>query len=237
VKTPGENLLKRFILCVLMVGCIAAVPSSATAQTLDLTGASGPVQGGVFTFPYQITLNGGPSLNVACDDFFDSESVPSSWQANVFSFGANGVPTGGLFTGFSGSTALYDKAAWLFTQMLAHPSQSANINFAIWGLFDSAAKGNSGYTTTGAGSSASWATAADTWYAGAGDVASLFSADNFILITPATGNYLTSNEPQEFIYELMPTPEPASILLGAIGFAFLAWAVFRRKSAFPLLKN
>jgi hypothetical protein len=51
-----------------------------------------------------------------------------------------------------------------------------------------AAKCNTGYTKTGGGSSASWATAADAWLAESDEVASLFSADNFILNYPATGN-------------------------------------------------
>ncbi len=235
--------MKRLILSALLAACVAVIPASATTDTLTLVNATGPGQGGVITYPYEITLNGGSSFNVACDDFFNEESIGDSWNVNVYTIGSNGVPTGGLFTSFANSTQVYDEAAWLFTQMVADPSDSANINFAIWGLFDSNATSSSGYTTSGAGSSASWATAAGTWFAGAGDVSALFSADDFVILTPCTetnlgcvsDSYTNSSTPQEFIFAT-PTPEPGSFLLLGLGLAFLAF-VGSRKSLLRFAVN
>jgi len=224
--------------------CVAAIPASANTETLKFEGATGPKQGGVTTYPYQVSINGGSAINVACDDFYDSQNSGDSWTVNVYTFSATGVPTGGIFTGENHSTQLYDEAAWLFNQMTlpGNSSYTANINFAIWGLFDSGAKSSSGYTTSGSDSSSAWATDALNWYnGGSSNIDALFSADTFTIYTPCTENWNGSecvndqygdwNTPQEFISETpntVTTPEPASLLM--LGFGLAVVAISRRKS-------
>lgn len=216
--------MKRLALSALFVILAAAIPASATTVNLLLTGATGPGQGGVITYPYEVSINGAPSINVACDDYFGTESVGDSWAAVINTYNSNGTVTGGLFSGFANATRLYDEAAYLFTKMLSDPSDSANINFAIWGLFDSAATTAPGYTAD----SATWAVNANTWYTTPGDV-SAFNFSGFEIFTPATGSYWTEGEPQEFITE--KTPEPGAILM--LGIGLVALALFAGRRNFP----
>jgi hypothetical protein len=203
----------------LLAICILALPTFAgsTQVTVKLTGVGGGSQGGVYVAPYYLTETGGPTFTVMCDDYTHSVWIGESWTATIQSFASLGSTRFG-----AGDFQQYAEAAWLFSQFLAHPPAAGNINFAVWALFNpTPVMGNKSGWTTGA---QSWYTAAQNWFAAncnssTGSCQGI-NLGQFFFFTPTnlTGGY----SPQEYICEV-PTPEPGSISLVAVGLLFLGF--------------
>jgi len=135
----------------LATGPLAALPPTA-AFALNSAG-SGANLAGVYTSPYTGTINGGPTINVICDDFADNSYVPESWTAYVTPLSsltpgtADGtlrwLNTPGSTISLDGHTLnqaqAYAVAAVLAVDILQSPTGSQlqeDYSFAMWGLFD-----------------------------------------------------------------------------------------------------
>ena len=147
----GFSGVLGFLLFVVSLG-------SATTVTMQLTGFAGPdggpnTSGGVYTYPYYFSITSGTttSTNVAlvCDSYDNEVWKDETWTANEVSLTD---VIAGTADGLYGPASLYEDAAWLFSKMGTHPNSAnaAKYNWAIWGLFSSAAKTQSAYTTSGA---------------------------------------------------------------------------------------
>lgn len=188
--------------CVLAFVGATATGALANTITLKLTGINGAQQGGVYADPYYGTVNGGSPITIVCDDFSHDTSIGETWTATISNFSdlssarfQQGTPAATLQS--------YDEAAYLYNQLLSHPSQYGDISFAIWGLFTPSAQHSSGFTSN----SAFWLNQAKSQTFTPGE----FS--NFLVLTPTNSR---ANSPQEFI---TATPEPGTIVLMITGLA------------------
>ena len=203
------------VMSLLLVGTLTlvfAVP--AAADSVTLTGVSGNVQGGVYTSPYFLSINGGPDVAVMCVDFDHHVTVGESWDATLTSM------TGDLSNTRLGASgfATYREEAWLYQQFLNGAASSGDINYAVWAL-----------TAPDAMTSAGWSVGAQNWFnlATTTDLTGFDSTMvKFTIITP---NDLSGEGPQEFLSTavVVPTPEPGGLFL--LGGGMLGLAGFARK--------
>jgi hypothetical protein len=207
-----------------------AAPASASTQFTFLN------PGTVTAFGYYVGqyngLEGAPvNANVLlnCVDFFHHIANGDVWQANLTSLGSS---TGiGTITRFNNLTA-YREAAWLTTQYATAPNNStiADIQATIWNLF-------SGPTTPPQPSSSFWLTAAQTYVAANPNGATYQS---FWVVSDVSTHLSNGqdnpNSRQEFIIyddkfnpNVVPTPEPATMMLVATGLIGFAGVSIRRR--------
>jgi hypothetical protein len=195
-----------------------AAPASASTQFTFLN--PGTVTAfGYYVGPYN-GMQGNSNVLLNCVDFFHHVANGDVWQANLTSLGSS---TGiGTVTRFNNLT-LYREAAWLSTQFAntTNPSTIADIQATIWNLF-------SGPTTPPQPSSNAWLLASQA-YVAANPNGSTYQ--NFWVVTDVTARLANGdddpNSKQEFI--IVPSPEPATMMLVATGLLGFAGVRIRRR--------
>jgi hypothetical protein len=239
-------IAKRSLLLPLLAALVALIPApaKATTETIDLTGVSGNVQGGVYTSPYYATINGGTNtVPVVCDSYVNESYLNKPWTATVSTFANLSSTTMDSTLLFNSSTVPgltasqqlqgYLEMGWLVTQLLnpTNAGHTGDISFAIWAVFDPSLVGNS---------KAGWTVGAANWLAQALGQNNLTASQfaNLQILTaadPTLGPNGTplGGSPQEFF---MMTPEPSSFLL--LGLGLVAAAMFlHRQSGRPIARQ
>lgn len=199
---------------IVLIGLLALAGSAyAGPASLIFVGFS---PGGWQTgYPYFGTIDGGPVIDVMCDDWEHGGFPGQTWQANFTNLG-----TGNLsalrFNQLPQRLILYDEAGWLLLQaQVESQAQRTDINYAVWHIFDSNAPllGNAPF-----------------WLASAQQEASLgFLGVDFYRVgiyTPVNQYDPDPNGPQEL---LTIVPEPGTLAMFGWGLIGLA-GILRHKS-------
>ena len=96
-------------------------------------------------YPYYATINGGPVINVMCDDWAHGGLPGDQWLANITVLGSgdltylrfNQATQNGTPLTPQEALTLYREAGWLLLQTRTAPtSEWPAINYAVWHIFD-----------------------------------------------------------------------------------------------------
>jgi hypothetical protein len=206
----------------------AALADGTTSLTLTNPGSN--VMGGVYVGAYTFTANTGgqqSQLQLVCDDFKDDVYTGESWKALTST-----IPT---LTNvqFSGLTQ-YEQVAYLVQKLFANSGNAqtvADIQWAIWDIFDPGVSSNDPYGTISAqdqSNIAGWLSAAQMNSAN-GDYS------NVLIYTPIAGTQSNQYGPPQEYFTV--TPEPGTLALFGIGLATLGVLARRKSNAAPMRQN
>ena len=122
MKTSQSALL-AFVLAV----AFSALPAFAGSVQMQFNGLpTGNSYSGEATYPYDISVNGGPNQWMMCIGFNEHISGGEIWRATVGSIGSLDL-----------NTHLVDyEAAFLFEMAVADKGADPNIQAAVWYLFE-----------------------------------------------------------------------------------------------------
>lgn len=209
--------LTAVILLVLASTLVFTSTALADSVTMTLVSVGGNNAGGVYTYPYNFSINGKGSVALICDSYDNHVSIGESWQANV-----SGLLSGnGLF----GNELLDYKTAGLIFKSIFNGTLGANVgNFAIWGLFSTNAQNNPFFQSSGA-------LTIEQQYLSLASTAPNSAFSGLSLYTPFSCDRSRNGLPQEYI-GYSPVPEPTSLALFGTGLLSLAGVVRKKpKSA------
>jgi len=113
----------------LLLVVASSLPAAAGIVNMKFTGLPTSNQySGVYTYPYDVKVNGGPNQWMMCIGYNEHISTGETWKANVFSVGS-----------LNPSTYLLDyEAAFLFKMAVADHGSHPEINAAAWWLLEGA---------------------------------------------------------------------------------------------------
>jgi len=131
-----KSLLGKAVAIVFASVCLLDI--SASADVIKLTGVGGNNEGGVYTVPYYLSINGGANQVVMCDDYTHDVVINETWQGTVYNYNdlatmlahtRAGAPValGGLGLSLAQAQQDYREMFWLFSQFLANPAPNGNI--------------------------------------------------------------------------------------------------------------
>jgi hypothetical protein len=202
----GRTRLITLVISTLLLSGAAFADSTVSMAFIGPGGNNG---GGVYTYPYNFSINGGASTSLICDAFDNEVYSGETWTANESSLlGGNGL--------WGNQLTNYKEAGLIFEGILSGNIDPTTGNWAIWGLFSQNAQNNSFFATSGAG-------ALESQYLAAASTDPDSAFNGLVLYTPIT--WSGNQEPQEYIgyNPNYSAAEPDSLLL--CGMAFIAIGV------------
>jgi PEP-CTERM motif len=119
--------LRMFSVTLVLLLGILSLPAMAGVVTLQFTGLpTGNNYEGVASYPYDISVNGGPNQWMMCTSYTEHIEDWETWQATMVSVGSLD-PT---------AFPLDYEAAFLFEMAVADGGSNSAIQAAIWNLFE-----------------------------------------------------------------------------------------------------
>jgi hypothetical protein len=112
-----------------------SLPAFAANVTMQFNGTpTGNNYSGVPSYPYDLSVNGGPNQWMMCLGYFEHISGGETWQATPVNVGSLDLST----------HLLEYQAAFLFSMAVTDHGANADVNAAAWYLFEGAPSLNSG---------------------------------------------------------------------------------------------
>lgn len=226
---------RLFLIAFFLLTSFLVSGSAFADDSMTFVGPAGNNSGGVYTYPYDFTINGGSITPLICDTF-DNEVTPGeTWKATESS-----IPSAtGLF---SSNPTGYEAAGLIFDSILGVNNSPVNINgntndanWAIWALFSTTAlndiEPNNASSPFGINGDPN---AYNIYLAALGDVSTAPAGDftGIVVYTPELGSQSgTLGTPQEYLgYTPMPEPGESS-LIGILALAGVGAFTFRKRLA------
>jgi hypothetical protein len=216
--------VRHFRPWLLVISLTVLLSGSALADsvTMNFLGPGGNNSGGVYTYPYMFSIDGGAPTALLCDTFDNDVMSGETWTATV-----SGLLSGnGLF----GDQLLNYKAAGLiFNGIVAGTIDPNQGNWAIWGLFSSNPQSNPFFQSSGAAG-------LESQYLGLAANADDSEFAGLFLFTPKDGSQSWGGTPQEYIGRCsVPEPSEAGMLL-VLGLMACGGFTFRKRLGMPLAR-
>jgi hypothetical protein len=207
----------------------AAMSASAGTIAMGFTGAEGNQSGGVYTFPYDFTLNGVGNFQLMCSSFNQHIVAGDQWTATTLNVANLDTTTVlGLESPAAGVLG-YLEASYLFVQGVnalnaSNSDPKGLYNWAVWDLL-------TGQDVSGAALGAGDEAQVQTYLAAAVAAGGGLTPAQFSDVVIYTPIDMSASGPQEFFGFDTPfetVPEPGALAL--VGFGVLGMAgVLRRK--------
>jgi hypothetical protein len=204
----------RLITLVILALLLSGAAFADSTVSMAFIGPGGNNGGGVYTYPYNFSINGGASTALICDAFDNDVIANETWTANM-----SGLLSGNGLWG--NQLTNYKEAGLIFQGIISGKIDATTGNWAIWGLFSQTARNNSFFVTSGAA-------LLDSQYLSAALKAPDSAFNGLVLYTPIAGTQSWGGLPQEYIgyNPSYSAAEPGSLLLCAMAFATIGVGLF-----------